>query len=852
MPLVVSARSAGGHALEPAEPLAAFIARQRRRACGDASLHAKQEIVSVRVALDQGTSVFDLEVFLKICGDGFLVRYPDVKIQPVHGSQERTVQNVFSDCEDIHVAVRIRVAPRAGAEENHRMTTSSPLEFAHHASDSRAERGGPTRYRFFDHTTFIAFFAYRINACGPRSAVYTYNKMPYKLLAASALLVGLVAIAAPKAQEVHAAPNILVILSYDPSFPTSADVLKAVSESFPASEYNLSIEFMDAKRLPGNENAALFARALAFSLSRTGVPDIILTVDDAALHFVLKNRSHLFANVPIIFSGVNDYELAQSMDADPLVTGVVEKVSIRETVELAAKMRPRMQTLHVLVDSTESGQSDLHSLRSLSLNVQLEVIDLSSMPERNYYSTIARVPPEDAFLLLSAYNRSSGRPLTFNESLTRILSAARAPVFHLWKHGIGDGLVGGMVSSHYEQVKIAAGIAQRILRGTPPGAIPVVEESPNIYLFDWKVARRYGMDPHHLPPNTIFVNRPPSFRESFPDLFWGLTAAAVLVVALVSMMAIILGYRLSIERKLARNLDFMNALIGAIEEPVYVKDASGRYVMANPSFAAWFGVNRSEIVGKETRSLKSEEVAGRIDEIDAEVLATGEPRTDDLDFLVRGRRKVVRMTKIPLKNMEGRQVLLGTMHDLTTDRLRAETLEKMVDERTAELREANAALERLAATDQLTGIANRRKLEVELDAEFSRRGRYGTPFSVVMVDIDHFKAVNDMFGHETGDTVLIGIAKTITACSRTTDLVGRWGGEEFLILCRNEDAAGASAFAEKLRAAIEGASFIPQRPITASLGVAACGDEDVPRTLIARADARLYAAKAAGRNRVFS
>jgi diguanylate cyclase (GGDEF)-like protein len=82
--------------------------------------------------------------------------------------------------------------------------------------------------------------------------------------------------------------------------------------------------------------------------------------------------------------------------------------------------------------------------------------------------------------------------------------------------------------------------------------------------------------------------------------------------------------------------------------------------------------------------------------------------------------------------------------------------------------------------------------------------------------------------------------------------VGRWGGEEFLILCRNEDSTGATAFAEKLRAAIEEESFIPQRQITASFGVAACRDEDVARSLIARADARLYAAKAAGRNRVFS
>lgn len=168
----------------------------------------------------------------------------------------------------------------------------------------------------------------------------------------------------------------------------------------------------------------------------------------------------------------------------------------------------------------------------------------------------------------------------------------------------------------------------------------------------------------------------------------------------------------------------------------------------------------------------------------------------------------------------------------------------------AQLIEQNRQLERLSVTDQLTGLFNRLQLDRSLDEERARALRYSTQFCVVLLDLDRFKSVNDTFGHPVGDQVLVGLSRVLQRHVREADVLGRWGGEEFLIVCRDTTLPGARVLAEKLRVAIAAQTFAVAGPRTASFGVAAyCPDEAVTDTL-KRADEALYQAKLAGRNRV--
>lgn len=154
----------------------------------------------------------------------------------------------------------------------------------------------------------------------------------------------------------------------------------------------------------------------------------------------------------------------------------------------------------------------------------------------------------------------------------------------------------------------------------------------------------------------------------------------------------------------------------------------------------------------------------------------------------------------------------------------------------------------LATTDPLTGIYNRKKFNDELEKEIERVKRYRTKLSLIFFDIDHFKRVNDTYGHPVGDTVIQTIAKIVSADTRKGDIFARYGGEEFVILVPENDDGGAFALAEKLRAKIEAHNFSGVGRVTCSFGVADYKEGKDGADLIKRADKALYTAKNSGRN----
>jgi diguanylate cyclase (GGDEF)-like protein len=159
-------------------------------------------------------------------------------------------------------------------------------------------------------------------------------------------------------------------------------------------------------------------------------------------------------------------------------------------------------------------------------------------------------------------------------------------------------------------------------------------------------------------------------------------------------------------------------------------------------------------------------------------------------------------------------------------------------------------LRKLANTDGLTGVFNRSKIEQILTTEVLRSRRYKHPLSVILADIDHFKTVNDTYGHNVGDVVLTGIASLMKQHVREVDTVGRWGGEEFLIVCPDTTSDGAKKLAEKLRKKIEKHNFKDVGSKTISMGIAQIEKDDWDEDMIKRADKNLYRAKKSGRNRV--
>ncbi|TDI82443.1 MAG: diguanylate cyclase [Betaproteobacteria bacterium] len=159
-------------------------------------------------------------------------------------------------------------------------------------------------------------------------------------------------------------------------------------------------------------------------------------------------------------------------------------------------------------------------------------------------------------------------------------------------------------------------------------------------------------------------------------------------------------------------------------------------------------------------------------------------------------------------------------------------------------------LDRLASTDKLTGAWNRRRFEEIIETEMDRLRRYGNRLSLMILDVDHFKKINDHYGHATGDQVLVDLSNTIRSSLRSSDSLTRWGGEEFVILCPNTTLSIVSKLAERLRKKIATINFQQVESITVSFGVAECGPSETWEQWLHRADEALYLAKSGGRDQV--
>jgi diguanylate cyclase (GGDEF)-like protein/PAS domain S-box-containing protein len=204
-----------------------------------------------------------------------------------------------------------------------------------------------------------------------------------------------------------------------------------------------------------------------------------------------------------------------------------------------------------------------------------------------------------------------------------------------------------------------------------------------------------------------------------------------------------------------------------------------------------------------------------------------------------GHRVPIRVRVAPIRNAAGR--ITGAVETFTDNWQRVEQENRILD------------LEKRALTDPLTATANRGYTEDLLTSRFEDFLRNGWPCGVLMIDIDHFKLVNDTHGHDAGDTVLRMVAKTLSNCLRGDDLVGRWGGEEFLVLLPGTTESGMRSVAERCRRLVAESEFLldgqPVR-VTISVGGARTTPGDKVETLVKRADMMLYACKEGGRNQV--
>lgn len=276
------------------------------------------------------------------------------------------------------------------------------------------------------------------------------------------------------------------------------------------------------------------------------------------------------------------------------------------------------------------------------------------------------------------------------------------------------------------------------------------------------------------------------------------------------------------------------ALVKATSNYVWLCDATGALQEVDPEWLELTGLSRERVLSEGFRAaLHPDEHAGYM-ERRADAIARRQAFEEEVRLrCADGSLRWFHHRLIPVRDHHSRVIeWVGTGEEIT-GRKRHE-----------------ASLELRAARDELTGLLNRRGLNELMDGEMNKALTLEEPLSLVLLDVDHFKNINDSYGHAGGDAVLAGLAGVIAEATRGSDILARWGGEEFAVLLPGADLSAAALIAEKIRRRVGATALLQGRSVSISLGVTQYSPRDTNDALFRRADEALYKSKHGGRNRV--
>ncbi|MBM5571679.1 MULTISPECIES: sensor domain-containing diguanylate cyclase [Deefgea] len=316
--------------------------------------------------------------------------------------------------------------------------------------------------------------------------------------------------------------------------------------------------------------------------------------------------------------------------------------------------------------------------------------------------------------------------------------------------------------------------------------------------------------------------------------------------------------------------DLLQALFDISPAGIAIADQQGRYLQVNDSYCCLFGYSRAELIGNTFRLILTEQDQA----LEAMILnlALTQDRSAPTEWQVRhksGRTLFVHSAFKTFFYSDGSAKILTVLSDVSAlvcslnilqdqeaQLIKTnESLEQMVSRRTIELERANDELARLATQDFLTATLNRRAFECEASKIIYASDRYHRPASFMFLDIDHFKAINDQYGHAAGDVVLQKLALNIRALLRESDLLARWGGEEFVVCLPDTVLADAIVVGDKILEACRQMKLSHQQfsiALTVSGGVVQRTLNESLHEVLQKADVLLYEAKRTGRNRLLS
>lgn len=357
-----------------------------------------------------------------------------------------------------------------------------------------------------------------------------------------------------KTDQLETEKNVLVLQSYHRGHDWSDDQGNAMINTLIKSDLSVSIslEYMDWKRYPDQENLDLLYDRLKYKYENRKI-DLIMTTDDAALIFALDHRKELFSDAPIVFSGVAEQDASVILKQCSNVTGIYQVMDPKGTIIAAKKMVPDLKKIYIIHDNSESGISTGEMIKEAAdaSGLGLTTADLSNLKLDQLINVVHKLD-SGSIVFMASYNSDVSQIVYPIENLTeKISTSSSVPVFTIDEGTFGSGTIGGSITSGKEHGKTAAELGVRILNGERADSIPISKQKSVYWGFDYLQMERFGIPADALPEGSSIINKPFSFYETYKTF----VLSNILIILTLFAFIIVLLFNLNYRKKIQATLE---------------------------------------------------------------------------------------------------------------------------------------------------------------------------------------------------------------------------------------------------------------------------------------------------------
>ncbi|OCL27061.1 hypothetical protein U472_06140 [Orenia metallireducens] len=494
--------------------------------------------------------------------------------------------------------------------------------------------------------------------------------------------------------------EILILNSYYRGDSWEDDITETLMDGLGSGKNNIHIEYIDIHHANSNYFEKLY-NIYKYKYQNYQF-DLIIVCDNAAFDFLYKYQEVLFPQTPVIFCGVNNFDDTVLKEKQGF-TGIVEKVDLIGTIDIALQLHPDADKVVLFVDGTSIGSVQNYILEEELLNyndkIKYEIIRTESIVTAQ--RKVRRLSEDDIIILAAGFNNNCGNRLSAKDTSILLANNSQAPIYSVWDFFLGHGIVGGkLINGHY-QGRVATALANKVLSGEDVNNIPIIKESPNLYMFDYKEMKKFEIKISNLPPKSIVINKNESFFVKNKDkpIFQVIIFSIIILLCLVVILGIsifkyervekeLLLIKEDLEDKVAERTIKLELEKGKLQsyldmaEVVFVVlDLEQKVTMINKKGCELLGYNREEILGKNWFD-------NFINQNDRRTIYRKTSKEEDIvitktteNFLVskNGKTRILIWHNSILRDKDGK--ITGTVSsgvDVTKERLLEERLEKSI------------------------------------------------------------------------------------------------------------------------------------------------------------------------------